>query len=201
VIVLVVMTVFVVAVMATRKLDFWSVAVGAAMASGIAVAMSVRDTAPHHVRKWKQGAEGERRTEKALRPLERKGWTVEHDVQRDGRANLDHVLKGPPGVFLLETKNLAGTITFEGGVLVSRQWDDPEEVYRHTALPVRLERQAKELSARLRAETRRRTWVKQTVVVWGDFPAGLVEHGDAVYVRGDRLVDWLSSLAKGAAND
>lgn len=192
-IVLVPMGVFVVAVMATRKLETWSVAEGAVIAAGIAIAMSVRDEAPSHILNWKRGAAGERKTEKALQPLERKGWTVEHDIQRN-RENLDHVVKGPAGVFLLETKNLAGTMTVERGVLVRRQWDDPADVYRLNDLCAAMDRRAKELSARLRAETGRRVWVHQVVVVWGDFPAGRVEHGNVVYVHGDRLVEWLKSL-------
>jgi hypothetical protein len=193
-IVIVPMFVFFWAVTLTRKLDVWSMVAGALMSSAMALFMFVRDDAPQHVLNWKRGAEGERKTEKALRPLERKGWTVEHDIQREGRGNLDHVLTGPPGVFLLETKNPAGTITFEDGMLVARQVDDPDEVYRYKSLAPRLRGQAMELSARLRAETGRGAWVTAVAVIWGEFTPGRVEHENVVYIRGDELKDWLSSI-------
>jgi hypothetical protein len=54
---------------------------------------------------WRRGARGERRTARALRKLVRQGWSVLHDVAVPGsRANGDHLLIGPPGVFLVDTK-------------------------------------------------------------------------------------------------
>ncbi len=184
---------FAVLVWVWRGLDPWSVATGFAGATGVLFWLFFWDEPPQHVAKWKRGEEGERRTAKALKPLERKGWKVEHDVQRDGRANLDHVLTGPPGVFLLETKNLSGSISFEDGVLVARQFDDPDEVYRYMTLAPRLRGQAKELSERLRAKIGRAPWVTAVVVIWGHFPAGLVEHENVTYISGERLLAWLAS--------
>ncbi len=155
--------------------------------------MYTLDEPPQHVQNWKRGAEGERKTAKALKPLLRMGWAVEHDVQQDGRANLDHVLTGPSGIFLLETKNLAGTISVEDGVLVARQFDDPDEIYRYRSLAPRLRGQAKELSARLHDESGRRTWVNAVAVVWGHFPQSLVSHESVTYIHGDRLAHWLTS--------
>jgi hypothetical protein len=182
------------AVVLTRRLDRWSVAAGAMATSAIALIMFVRDDPPQHVANWKRGAEGERKTEKALRRLERKEWVVEHDVQRDGRANLDHVVRGPRGAFLLETKNLAGTIALEDGMLTARQFDDPDEVYRYASLAGRVRGQAKELSARIRSETGRPTWVTAVVVIWGHFPESYVELNNVTYIAGARLTSWLESF-------
>ena len=61
---------------------------------------------------WRRGARGERRTARALRKLARAGWTVLHDVAVPGsRANGDHLLIGPPGVFLIDSKAWHGHIT------------------------------------------------------------------------------------------
>jgi hypothetical protein len=61
---------------------------------------------------WRCGAKGERRTARALRPLLRAGWSVLHDVAiPDSRANADHLLIGPPGVFLVDSKAWHGHIT------------------------------------------------------------------------------------------
>jgi hypothetical protein len=178
--------------MLSHKIDRWSLAAGAAIAVGIAFCMYTLDEPPQHVQNWKRGAEGERRTAKALKPLLRRGWTVEHDVQQEGKANLDHVLTGPPGVFLLETKNLAGTISLDNGVLLARQFDDPDEVYRYRSLAPRLRGQSKELSVRLHAERGRRTWVNAVAVIWGHFPQGVVSHENVTYVHGDQLRAWLA---------
>jgi hypothetical protein len=154
------------------------------------------------VQNWKRGADGERQTEKELDRLERLGWKAEHDVQRGGRANLDHVVSGPSGVFLLETKAPSGTVTFENGLLVVRQRDDPDEIFRYTTLARRLRGQAVELSSQLRGATGGRQWVSAVVVIWGDFSVGTVEHENVTYIRGDLLVDWLAEQPqRSASND
>jgi hypothetical protein len=190
------MFVFFWAVVLTRRLDRWSVAAGAVATSAVALIMFVRDDPPQHVANWRRGAEGERKTEKALRRLERKSWVVEHDVQRDGRANLDQVVRGPRGAFLLETKNLSGTIALEDGMLTARQFDDPDEVYRYASLAGRVRGQAKELSARIRSETGRPAWVTAVVVIWGHFPEGLVELNNVTYIAGAKLSSWLESFER-----
>jgi hypothetical protein len=177
----------------TRRFDPWSLGAGAIVTSAIAIVMFVRDDPPQHIENWRRGAEGERKTERALRRLERNGWSVEHDIQREGRANLDHVAKGPRGVFLLETKNLAGTISFEDGVLVARQFDDPDEIFRYERLSSRVRGQAMELSTRIGHENGKRPFVNGVVVIWGHFPHGFVEHERVTYVSGDRLASWLES--------
>jgi hypothetical protein len=83
----------------------------AAMAAG-AVGWLLRFRVSADTSAWRRGARGERRTARALRPLLRAGWTVLHDVAiPHSRANADHVLIGPPGVFLVDTKAWHGRIT------------------------------------------------------------------------------------------
>ena len=176
-----------------KPMDWWSFMAGLLGASAGATLVFVRDDAPNHVLNWRRGADGERKTDKALLPLEKLGWDIEHDIQRPGSANLDHVLNGPPGVFLLETKNLEGTIAIEDGVLTARQVDDPDEIYRYRTLASRVRGQAKALSARRRKETGLGCWITAVVVIWGDFREALVEHENVVYIDGDRLVSWLKS--------
>jgi hypothetical protein len=55
---------------------------------------------------WRTGAAGEERTGELLLPLEAAGFCVLHDraIPRS-RANIDHIVVGPPGVFIVETKN------------------------------------------------------------------------------------------------
>ncbi len=69
--------------------------------------------------KWERGAEGERRTAHALSTLPAEEWTVLHDLPWPGRprANIDHVAIGPPGVFVIDSKNWTGSITVTDGIL------------------------------------------------------------------------------------
>jgi hypothetical protein len=68
---------------------------------------------------WEAGALGERLVAERLAELESEGWRVLHDVHWPGRpkANLDHVLVGPGGVVVLDTKNWTGTVELRGGEL------------------------------------------------------------------------------------
>lgn len=62
---------------------------------------------------WTAGADGEEQVADALAGLEQLGWVVLHDVAWPGRprANLDHVLIGPGGVLVVDTKNWSGSVT------------------------------------------------------------------------------------------
>jgi hypothetical protein len=60
---------------------------------------------------WRHGAHGERRTAHLLRHLEQRGWEVLHDLAVPGsRANLDHLLIGPGGVFVVDSKQYSGRL-------------------------------------------------------------------------------------------
>ncbi|HEX5468698.1 MAG TPA: hypothetical protein VFW80_06600 [Gaiellaceae bacterium] len=40
------------------------------------------------------------------------------------------------------------------------------------------------------------TWVQAVVAVWGDFPQGVVEEKQVVYLEADRLREWLEASPK-----
>lgn len=69
--------------------------------------------------RWERGAEGERATAVALADLPAESWTVFHDLRWPGRryANIDHVVVGPPGIFVIDSKHWSGSITVEAGLL------------------------------------------------------------------------------------
>ena len=71
-----------------------------------------------YVDRCEQGADGESATSTALfrlGPL----WTVWHDLHWPGRrfANIDHLVIGPGGIFVIDSKNWTGAVTAKGGVL------------------------------------------------------------------------------------
>jgi hypothetical protein len=58
---------------------------------------------------WQRGAAGERHVARLLDPLVEHGWAVHHDLRVPGSAaNLDHLLVGPPGVFVVDAKHYSG---------------------------------------------------------------------------------------------
>jgi len=68
--------------------------------------------------RWERGAEVEERTAEALAALP-PGWVVLHEVAWPGRryANIDHVVVGPGGVFVIETKNWNAEVSLGNGAL------------------------------------------------------------------------------------
>jgi hypothetical protein len=63
---------------------------------------------------WRRGAAGERRTARLLAPLERHGWAVLHDLAIPGSAaNIDHLLIGPGGVVVIDSKQYRGRLRLD----------------------------------------------------------------------------------------
>ncbi|MBG0831663.1 NERD domain-containing protein [Planomonospora sp. ID67723] len=58
------------------------------------------------VRTWRKGAVGERRTAWLLRPLARRGYALLHDrALPRSRSNVDHMVIGPTGIWVVDSKN------------------------------------------------------------------------------------------------
>ncbi|WP_460464960.1 nuclease-related domain-containing protein [Arthrobacter pigmenti] len=68
---------------------------------------------------WSRGAEGEAQVALRLKALESFGWVALHDTHWPGRpkANIDHVLIGPGGVVVIDSKNWSGEVQVRDGVL------------------------------------------------------------------------------------
>jgi hypothetical protein len=61
--------------------------------------------------RWLDGASAEQATARYLSSLPRRGWSVWHDLRVPGsRANIDHVVIGPPGVWVVDTKSTRSPI-------------------------------------------------------------------------------------------
>jgi hypothetical protein len=85
---------------------------------------------PEHIDRWRRDAYGEKATAKRVRGLVRRGWVLVNDIDI-GLGNIDHVLIGPPGVFLLESKWLAGLVSVSRGVLTVTPREDPDDGYEN----------------------------------------------------------------------
>lgn len=134
--------------------------------------------------RWWIGAEGERETANQIEKLS-SDWHCEHDLEH-GRGNYDHVVVGPAGVFLLDTKLLHGTAVAAGDSLRCGRLSFAGAALRGAARNVKdaLERQL----------GFRAPWVQPVVVIWGDFPQRRHEEQGVVYVSGDELLPWLQTL-------
>jgi Nuclease-related domain len=54
---------------------------------------------------WRKGAASEEAVGRALDELLADGYTVSHDLEQEFEGNVDHLVTGPTGVFLIETKH------------------------------------------------------------------------------------------------
>jgi hypothetical protein len=62
-------------------------------------------------RTWQRGAQGERRTARLLDRLTRDGFVVFHDLAVPGSpANVDHLVIGPTGLFVIDSKQWTGSV-------------------------------------------------------------------------------------------
>ncbi len=83
--------------------------------AGLAVAALVgwrlRFRSSERARTWQRGAQGERRTARLLRRLAREGYIVFHDLAVPGSdANVDHLVIGRSGVFVIDSKQWTGEV-------------------------------------------------------------------------------------------
>jgi hypothetical protein len=69
-----------------------------------------RDAAERRAAAFAAGAEGERIVAEALAPLSAAGYLLLHDRSAGPRANLDHVVIGASGVWLVNAKHWSGTV-------------------------------------------------------------------------------------------
>jgi Nuclease-related domain len=172
--------------------DFLAWTAGFVVGAFATLWITFRDTPPRYVESWRDGAEGERKAEKALKPLERDGWHVVHDIQ-NGRGNYDHVAVGPGGTYLLESKNLQGVVSVQGGVPHLARRHDPEQaVVFDRVRPLSLASAAR-LKSEIEQRTGHRIWVQAVVVFWSEFPQGLIEDDRCVFIDGSQLCSWLQS--------
>jgi hypothetical protein len=105
--------------LATQVVSHLSAVAGVTVAAGLAWRLRFR-VSPD-ILAWRRGTAGERRTARLLGPLERHGWAVLHDLAIPGtQANIDHLVIGPGGVVVIDTKQYRGQL-----------WLDPDGLLWH----------------------------------------------------------------------
>ena len=82
--------------------------------AAVAAGWGLRFRTSADAKAWRRGAAGEQRTARRLAGLERQGWVVLHDLAVPGsRANLDHLVIGPGGVFVIDSKQYRGRLRLD----------------------------------------------------------------------------------------
>jgi hypothetical protein len=137
------------------------------------------------------GDGAQRRTELAVRSLERAGWSFLHGVPGpDG--TYDHIAIGPGGLILLESMNPDGVVKMISSEPVVERAATGEGPPRLQRLRPTALADATSLRERVPRVAERRLWVQAVVVLWSEFPAGCVVDGRCVYIHGSRLAEWIS---------
>jgi hypothetical protein len=112
--------------LATQVAPYLAAPAGVTVAAGLAWRLRFR-VSPDTLA-WRRGAAGERRTARLLAPLERRGWAVLHDLAIPRtQANIDHLVIGPGGVVVIDTKQYRGRLWLDADGLL---WHG-----RHLLLP------------------------------------------------------------------
>jgi hypothetical protein len=167
---------------------FWA---GFGLGAGAAAALVLFDSPPGHIERWRTGFDGEKATARRLRPLLAHGWTLFNDIET-AHGNIDHVLVGPAGVFMLESKRLAGRIKVQSGKLIVRWHEDPNDGYENDSIAGRAKAAAYDLHTHL-AAAGMSEWVQAVIVLWADFDQHSVEQDKVAWVRGDALAAVLAA--------
>jgi hypothetical protein len=159
----------------------------------------LRLSPPGWIENWQQGAWGEEATAKILHPLEKEGWVVLNDLPAN-RGNLDHIVIGPGGVFLLDSKRLSGSVSVDPDGVTVHRFGDPDLSYRHPG-GGHLRALARETHDRVLQKTRIHQWVTPIMVIWAEFPQRIAEHEGCQYMHGDELADWLRAQPTAIADN
>jgi Nuclease-related domain len=142
-----------------------------ARSSGVAIALLVvmavlyrfGDREGARTANWLRGAASEQAVGQALAELRAHGFTVMHDIEQDGEGNIDHLVAGPTGVYLIETKH--------------RRYEDDQL------------RKARRQAAKLHDELR--VWITPVICLDRRASRAPYRHHGVWIVCRDRLVEWI----------
>ena len=136
-----------------------------------------------HSLTYRWGAWGEEYTRDELARLG-PDWFVRHDIPNP-YANWDHVVVGPPGIFMIDSKRLSNPrIKVEADGLASGSIRLRGTTFRGRALGLK-----KALTARVGSIPD----VEAVVAIWGNFDGEPQERDRVVYLNASSLIEWLES--------
>lgn len=137
---------------------------------------------------WERGAQGEAATATLLEQLAGTGWEVRNDLRLPGSvANVDHLLIGPGGVIVLDTKQYSGAVTVAKDTL----WHNRQPRTREVAA-ARRHAEAVRHALAIRDEVP----VEAVMVIRGArLPAPEFQFEGLTILSPDRLLAWVDARA------
>ena len=145
-----------------------------------------------HVHGWAAAAEGRRRTAQVLHSLDPGVWRVTQDIRLPDGGHADHLVVGPGGVYLLDSRAWEGLVTVDHKGATITPEGRPAAAWIARGLHCSLAPAAAALGHALSSAGGPLAAPHAVVVIWAPFPEGLVVSGGITYVAGDRLAGWLS---------
>jgi hypothetical protein len=172
---------------------------GVAWGASFSVWVALRNSPPSFVENWQRGAWGEEFTADELAKLPKAEWDPIHDLP-DRNGNIDHVVLGPAGIFLLDSKKYSGTVQVVGDDLVMTNEGNATRPFTDRGRLACTRAQAARFNGELRKRTGQSPWVEPAIVVWGDFPARIHRGKGVTVVHGSELVGWLNGRPRKGGN-
>jgi len=162
---------------------------GVVLLFDLALVASALFMTPNSITAWQTGAEVELRTGRLLEPLEAEGFRIVHDRKIPGsRANVDHIVIGPPGIYVVATKSLGGSLQIrDNDVFVAGR--------RKTKMIDEVKREAAAVETALGAELAAGGWTVRPIICVhrADLPSFRSEVAGVRIVSGRDLVTRLRS--------
>lgn len=172
----------------------WRLVFGIAAGMLLGSLVWVRETPPTRIENWRWGSEGERKTAKVLRRLPSAEWQVWHDLRRENGTNIDHVVVGAVGIFLIDSKNYVGHARVDDTGLHSQMPEDPETTSVNYRIFARLAAASAELKETIEGATGVSVWVQPVAVLWGNFEQQVAQVNKVAFIQGRELDRWLLEI-------
>jgi hypothetical protein len=130
------------------------------------------------------------RTHRVLLALPESQWSVISPyVLRHGQRS--HVMVGCGGVYLIIARKPPGSVRVKDGTAWLRHVGDPGRERPGIDVTRKATEPAEALAREIRSRTGRGPRVHPVVVLWSEFPQGVVETSNVTYIHGRELAGWL----------
>jgi len=172
----------------------------AALVGAIYVMVRIRQNIRERIN-YRLGFEGERHTAQALQPLLAEGYELFHDLEfKDATGkpfNIDHVLLGPAGVIVIETKTRSKEAAGKGKDATTVRYDGKEIRYPKGPETYGLDQalaNARRLSRELTSHTGEKVFVRAALSLPGWFVIQTAPDVNPVVHNPEMLRSWVKDL-------
>ncbi len=133
-------------------------------------ALRIVSAAAARIHSWAATTEGRRRTGLVLRSLDRKVWQIARHVRLPDGSRADHLVIGPTGAYLLDSRAWPGVVTVDHKGATITPDGRPEAAWTARGQHCSLAPAAAALGRIISAAGGRLPAPRAVVVVWATFP-------------------------------